>query len=365
MANKRDYYEVLGVQKGASEADIKKAFRTAAKKYHPDLHPGDKECEAKFKEVNEAYEVLSDPQKKANYDQFGFDGPQGFGGFGEGFSGADFSGFGDIFDTFFGGASRQRRNPNAPQRGNDMRVDIRITFEEAAFGTKRDIDIVREEECDKCHGTGAKEGTQPETCPICHGSGQVRSQQNTVFGSFATTRPCDRCHGTGKIIKEPCDRCSGKGRIRRKKTISVKIPAGIDNGQQISLRGEGEHGIRGGAKGDLYVRVSVQPHQNFVRNGSDLFLDLNIDYATAVLGGEIEVKTLDGTAKLKIPEGTQPQTRFRMKNQGIVHINSTNKGDLYVTVNIEVPKHLTNKQKDLLKAFNDEMKDKAKKKKIF
>lgn len=368
MADKRDYYEVLGVQKNASEDEIKKAFRQAAKKYHPDLHPGDKECEARFKEVNEAYEVLSDPQKKSNYDQFGFDGPQGFGG-GGGFSGADFSGFGDIFETFFGGGGRQSRNPNAPQRGNDMRVDVRISFEEAAFGTKRDIEVLREEECDVCHGSGAKEGTQPLTCPDCHGTGQIRTQQNTIFGSFASTAPCGRCRGTGKIITEPCSRCNGKGRIRRKRTLSVKIPAGIDNGQQISMRGEGEHGRKGGPAGDLFIRVTVAPHEKFVRRGYDLFLDLDIDYALAVLGGEVDVKTLDGAAKLKIPEGTQPATRFRMRNQGIVRINSKDKGDLYVTVNIAVPKRLTNKQKDLLKAFSEELtgekSEKSKKKKIF
>lgn len=372
MAEKRDYYEVLGVSKTATDEEIKKAFRQMAKKYHPDLHPGDAECEAKFKEVNEAYAVLSDEQKRANYDQFGFDGPQGFGGFGGGngtygFSGADFSGFGDIFDSIFGGGTRQRSNPNAPQRGNDLRVDIRISFEEAAFGCQKEIEILREEECDVCHGSGAKEGTAAETCPTCHGTGQVRVQQNTMFGAFQSTRPCDHCRGTGKIIKDPCNRCNGKGRIRRKRTLNVKIPAGIDNGQAITLRGEGEHGKRGGGSGDLYVRVSVDEHKDFVRQGSDLFLDLEIDYAKAVLGGEVQVPTLEGTAALKIPEGTQPGTRFRMKGLGIVHINTQSKGDIYVTIHIAVPKKLTNKQKDLLKAFDAEMNgdDKKKKKGLF
>lgn len=365
MANKRDYYEVLGVQKNASEDEIKKAFRQLAKKYHPDMHPGDAECEARFKEVNEAYDVLSDPQKRANYDQFGHDGPQGFGGGGYTYSSEGFSGFGDIFDTFFGGGTRQQRNPNAPQRGNDLRVDLRISFTEAAFGTKKDVELLREEECDMCHGSGAKPGTQPETCPICHGSGQVHSQQNTIFGSFASTRPCDRCRGTGKIVKDPCTRCSGKGRIRRRRTLNINIPAGIDNGQAITLRGEGEQGRRGGGNGDLYIRIAVADHDRFLRRGSDLFLNMDIDYATAVLGGEIQVSTLEGTANLKIPEGTQPGTRFRMKNQGIVRINTQIKGDLYVTVNITVPKRLTNKQKDLLKAFQEELSgtEKGKKKK--
>ncbi len=356
MADKRDYYEVLGVQKGASDDEIKKAFRQLAKKYHPDMHPDDKECEAKFKEVNEAYAVLSDPEKRARYDQFGFDEGMG-GGTYSGFGGADFSGFGDIFDTFFGGGRQTRSDPNAPRRGNDLRVDIRITFEEAAFGCEKEIDVLREEECDECHGSGAKPGTQPEKCPICHGTGQVRTQQSTLFGTFQSTRPCDRCRGTGKIVKEPCSRCNGKGRIRRKKKLNVKIPAGIDSGQMVSLHGEGEHGRNGGMAGDLYVRVTVSEHERFVRRGSDIFLDMNIDFAKAVLGGEAQVPTLDGTAALKIPEGTQPGTRFRMKGQGIVHINTQTKGDLYVTVNITVPKHLTNKQKDLLKAFSDEMGD--------
>ncbi len=365
MADKRDYYEVLGVSKTATDDEIKKAFRQLAKKYHPDMHPGDADCEAKFKEVNEAYEVLSDKEKRANYDRFGHDGPQGFGAgtYSGGFSG-DFSGFGDIFDTFFGGGgARSARNSNGPVRGNDLQVDVRISFEEAAFGTQKEIEVLREEECDVCHGSGSKEGTQPETCPICHGTGQVRSQQNTIFGSFASTRPCDRCHGTGKIIKEPCTRCNGKGRIRRKKRINVKIPAGIDNGQAITLRGEGEQGRRGGGNGDLYVRINVSNSDKFVRRGNDLFSGMNIDYSTAVLGGEVQVSTLEGTASLKIPEGTQPGTRFRLKNQGIVSVNGIGKGDLYVTVNITVPKRLTNKQKDLLRAFAQEMNPEEKKKK--
>ncbi len=368
--NRRDYYEVLGVQKNATDDEIKKAFRQQAKKYHPDIHPGDKDCEAKFKEVNEAYAVLSDAEKRANYDQFGFDGPAGFGGGGNysGFSG-DFSGFGDIFDTFFGGGGRQQRNPNAPVRGNDLRFDLRITFEEAVFGCEKEIEIAREEECDVCHGSGAKEGTKPQTCPTCHGSGQIRSQQNTIFGSFASTRPCDRCRGTGQIITEPCSRCNGSGRLRKRRKINIKVPAGIDNGQSINLRGEGEQGKKGGPAGDLYVRFSVTPHDRFVRRGSDIYLNLDIDYAKAVLGGEITVPTLTGSATLKIPEGTQPGSRFRLKNQGVVYINTQSKGDMFVTVNIAIPKRLTNKQKDLLKAFDSELNgasdEKKKKKGLF
>jgi len=370
MADKRDYYEVLGLQKTATDDEIKKAFRQLAKKYHPDMHPGDKECEAKFKEINEAYEVLSDPQKRQSYDQFGFDGPQGgFGGQGfggQGFGG--FGGFGDIFDTFFGGGGgggRQSRNPNAPRRGNDIGEEIRITFEEAAFGCEKEIEIHREEECDECHGSGAKAGTSAETCPICHGTGQVSSQQSTLFGSFMTQRPCDRCRGTGKIIKEPCTRCKGKGRIYRKHTIKVKIPAGIDNGQSIVMRGEGHHGTKGGSSGDLHITVGVMHSSVFERRGYDLYMNIEIDYAKAVLGGEISINTLENTATLKIPEGTQPGTRFRMRNFGIIHLNTQVKGDLFVTVTIRVPKKLTNKQKDLLLAYDEEMNgtDSKKKKK--
>ncbi len=369
MASKRDYYEVLGVSKNATDDELKKAFRKLAKQYHPDIHPGDKECEAKFKEANEAYEVLSDPEKRANYDQFGFDGPQGFGGGTYGGSYDAFSGFSDIFESFFGGGQRRSRDPNAPQRGNDLRYDMRLSFEEAVFGCEKEIEILREEECDVCHGSGAKEGTEPETCPICKGTGQVRTQQNTMFGSFSSTRPCDRCKGTGKIIKEPCTRCNAKGRIRRKRKINVKIPAGINDGQAINLHSEGEQGRRGGPSGDLYVRVSVAPHEKFIRKGSDIFLNLDIDYPIAVLGGEIKVPTVDGsTVSLKIPEGTQPGARFRLKNQGVVYINTQSKGDMFVTVSIAVPKRLTNKQKDLLKAFSDELsgaEDKKKKKGLF
>lgn len=358
MAEKRDYYEVLGVGKDAGDDDIKKAFRQQAKKWHPDVNQGNKEAEAKFKELNEAYEVLSDPQKKAQYDQFGHSGPAGagFGGGGAGFGGGfeGFGGFGDIFDTFFGGGGG-RRNPTGPQRGEDLRYDLTITFEEAAFGASKEINIIRDEQCDECGGSGAEKGTHAETCPACHGSGQVRAQQNTIFGSFASVRPCEQCGGTGKIVKTPCKKCSGRGRIRRSRRMTVQIPAGIDNGQSIVMRGEGEHGLRGGGTGDLHIFITVSPHKLFVRRGADLFMSLNIGYAEAVLGGEVEVPTLGSSVKYKIPEGTQPNTRFRLKNQGIQKLRSNDRGDLYVTVNIEVPKRLSSKQKELLRQFDDEL----------
>jgi len=360
MAEKRDYYEVLGVSKDASDEDIKKAYRQQAKKWHPDMNQGNKEAEAKFKELGEAYETLSDSQKRAQYDQFGHSAPQGGFSGGSGFGGGGgfegFGGFGDIFDSFFGGGGGGRRNPTGPQRGEDLRYDLTITFEEAAFGTTKEINIIRDEQCDECSGSGAEKGTSPETCPVCHGSGQVRSQQNTIFGSFASVRPCDQCGGTGKIVKSPCRKCSGRGRIRRSRRMNVQIPAGIDNGQSISMRGEGEHGVHGGPAGDLYIYITVSPHKIFVRRGADIFMNLNIGYAEAALGGEVEVPTLESSVKYKIPEGTQPNTRFRLKNQGIQKLRSNDRGDLYVTVNIDVPKHLNNKQKELLRQFDDEMK---------
>lgn len=370
---KADYYEVLGVKKEASDGEIKSAFRKAAKQYHPDLHPGDAEAEKKFKEINEAYEVLSDSDKRAKYDQFGhaaFDPSQG-GGYG----GAGFGGFEDIFSAFtggfggfggFGGSTRR----NGPVAGNDLRYNLNITFEEAAFGVKKEILVPREENCATCGGTGAKIGTQPTTCSVCGGSGQVRSQQNTMFGSFSTVRPCDACGGTGKIIKEPCPDCRGKGRVNRSKRIVVNVPAGIDNGQMLTMRGEGEAGLRGGPSGDLYISISVKPHKLFVRNGSDLHLNMDIPMTVAALGGEIQVPTLNGTVKYNIPEGTQPGTTFRLREQGIVRLNTNQKGDLFVKANVVVPKKLNDEQKELMRKLADSLGDKiteAKpgKKKIF
>ena len=359
MAEKRDYYEVLGVAKTASEDEIKSAYRKLAKKYHPDLNPGNAEAEAKFKEVNEAYGVLSDADKRAKYDQYGTADPQaGFGGgfsggFG-GFGGGGFSGgFEDIFENIFGGFSGSRRSNNAPEQGRDLRVDIELTFEEAAFGTKKEINLTREESCDECGGSGAAKGTTAEVCQACHGSGQVRTTQNTVFGSFSSTQQCTACHGTGRIIRTPCKKCGGKGRIRRARRISINVPAGIDNGQAITLRGEGEQGKRGGAAGDLYVYFSVKPHKLFKRRGNDIYLEVAVSFANAALGAEITVPTLEDSIKYKIPEGTQPGTVFRIRGKGIKRLGGNDRGDMYITVGVEVPRRLSSKQKELLRAFDD------------
>ena len=360
MAEKRDYYEVLGVEKTASEDEIKSAYRKLAKKYHPDLNPGNAEAEAKFKEVNEAYGVLSDADKRAKYDQYGTADPQagfggggfsgGFGGFGSGgFSG----GFEDIFENIFGGFTGSRRSNNAPEQGRDLRVDMELTFEEAAFGAKKEINLTREESCDECGGSGAAKGTTAEVCQACHGSGQVRTTQNTVFGSFSSTQQCTACHGTGRIIRTPCKKCGGKGRIRRARRISINVPAGIDNGQAITLRGEGEQGKRGGAAGDLYVYFSVKPHKLFKRRGNDIYLEVAVSFANAALGAEITVPTLEDSIKYKIPEGTQPGTVFRIRGKGIKRLGGNDRGDMYKTVGVEIPRRLSSKQKELLRAFDD------------
>lgn len=360
MAEKRDYYEVLGVEKTASEDEIKSAYRKLAKKYHPDLNPGNAEAEAKFKEVNEAYGVLSDADKRAKYDQYGTADPQagfggggfsgGFGGFGSGgFSG----GFEDIFENIFGGFTGSRRSNNAPEQGRDLRVDMKLTFEEAAFGAKKEINLTREESCDECGGSGAAKGTTAEVCQACHGSGQVRTTQNTVFGSFSSTQQCTACHGTGRIIRTPCKKCGGKGRIRRARRISINVPAGIDNGQAITLRGEGEQGKRGGAAGDLYVYFSVKPHKLFKRRGNDIYLEVAVSFANAALGAEITVPTLEDSIKYKIPEGTQPGTVFRIRGKGIKRLGGNDRGDMYITVGVEIPRRLSSKQKELLRAFDD------------
>ena len=360
MAEKRDYYEVLGVAKNASDSDIKSAFRKQAKTCHPDLHPGDKEAEEKFKELNEAYEVLSDSEKRAKYDQYGFaafDQTAGAGG-GDPFSGAGFD-FGDIFGSMFngfgGGGFGRSSNPNAPVDGNDLRYNLTLTFEEAAFGVKKEVTIPREENCRTCNGSGAKAGTTPVTCTTCKGAGQVRSQQNTILGSFTTMRACPDCRGTGKMIKNPCPDCHGTGRVRRNTVLSINVPAGIDDGQTINMRGKGEEGLRGGQPGDLYVSVSVRSHKLFRRMDSDLYLDLNVPYTTAVLGGEIVVPTLQDSVKYSIPAGTQAGTTFRLRGQGIQHLRDKEKGDLLVKVNIDVPRHVTEEQKKLLEQLAESL----------
>ncbi len=346
--SKKDYYEVLGVSKDASEADIKKAYRKTARENHPDVNPDNKEAEAKFKQATEAYEVLSDSQKKARYDQFGHAGTdgQGFGGQG---GGADFGGgFGDIFDMFFGGGGGQRRGP---QKGDDLRYDMEISFEEAAFGVEKDIKIPRLEDCGKCKGSGAAPGTEAKTCPTCHGAGQVQYAQNTPFGRIMQTRACQGCHGKGKIIEKPCRECQGKGKVRKNKTIHIKVPGGVDSGTRVRVNGEGEPGAKGGPAGDLYVFLNVRPHKFFQREGNEVICEISLSFVQAALGDEIEVPTLDGKVKLKIPEGTQTGTHFRLKAKGIVSLKGYGRGDQHVIVKVVTPTKLDDKQKAILKEF--------------
>ncbi len=359
MATKRDYYEVLGIQKGASDADIKKAFRQMAKKLHPDVNPGDKHAEEKFKELNEAYETLSDPQKKARYDQFGHEAPgqggfggggfQGdFGGFG---GGAGFGGFDDIFSAFFGGGAGGGARRQGPIQGDDLMYELTISFEEAAKGCQKEISLTRDDACEACGGSGAKEGTHPETCPTCKGSGQVGVVQNTPFGRIQNVRTCETCRGEGKIVKDPCAKCNGRGKVRSTKKRVIKVPAGIDDTQTIRISGQGQGGERGGPPGDLLVRVRVRQHKLFTRKGFDLYCTIPISFTHAALGGEIDVPTLDKPVKHLVPEGTQPGTVLRLKGYGIQNLRGAGKGDLYVEMNVEVPKKLTDKQKQLLHEF--------------
>ncbi|MCH5182714.1 MAG: molecular chaperone DnaJ [Oscillospiraceae bacterium] len=356
---KRDCYEVLGLQKGASDSEIKKAFYKLAKQYHPDANPGDKAAEERFKEVNEAYSVLSDSEKRARYDQFGWAGLDpsagggGFGGFSEGFDMGDI--FGDLFGGIFGGGGGARRNANGPRRGEDVSVRLTLTFEEAAFGCKKEINYARVDACPTCSGSG---GTGVETCTKCGGRGQVTVQQRTPFGYMQSSQACDACRGKGKIIKNPCKDCKGTGRLRRNKVIEVKVPGGIDNGQRISLRGQGNAGINGGSAGDLYVAVTVRPHEVFTRDGFDLLCDLPITFVEAALGAKVIVPTLEGQGELTIPEGTQSGTTFCIKGKGVQQLNGKGRGDLLVTVEVEVPKGLGKKQKDALTAFGELCEDK-------
>ena len=359
MAEKRDYYEVLGVTKGASDDEIKKAYRKLAKENHPDLHPGDKACEERFKEINEAYEVLSDPDKKARYDQYGhaaFDPNAGFGGGGAG----GFGDFGDIFSDIFGGGfggfgdifgGGGGRASNGPRKGENIRTNVSISFEEAAFGCKKDVTVARVEQCPDCKGSGCAPGTTPEVCPDCGGTGSVRTAQRTPFGMVQSTGPCQKCRGTGKIIHQPCPSCHGMGSVRRQHKLNVTIPAGIDDGQTVSVRGQGSAGANGGPAGDLLVFIIVRPHARFERDGSNVVMEQEVSYAQAALGAEIEVPTLDGNVKLNIPEGTQTGSVFRMKGKGIPFLRGGGRGDQYVSVKIAVPKNLTASQKELLRQF--------------
>ena len=368
MADKRDYYEVLGLQKGASEDEIKKAYRRVAKECHPDLHPGDKDAEARFKEANEAYGVLSDPDKKAKYDQFGFAGVDpNFGAGGGGFTG-DFGDLGDIFGDIFsgfgfggfsGGASRSASR-TGPQRGESLRVRLAIAFEEAAFGCQKEINVARVDQCPDCKGTGCAPGTTAEVCPDCKGSGTVRTQQRTAFGVFQSTNPCSRCGGTGKVIHTPCSKCRGIGQIRVQKKLSVSIPAGIDNGETISRRGQGNAGKNGGPAGDLLVTIQVRPSPIFQREGNNLYMETSVNFVQAALGTEIQVPTLDGDVSLTIPEGTQTGSVFRLRGKGVPSLRGGGRGDQYVTVNLETPKNMNARQKELMRELADSFGEKVK-----
>ena len=354
MANKRDYYEVLGIDKNATDEDIKRAYRKKAKECHPDLHPNDKEAEACFKELNEANEVLSDPDKRARYDQFGFDGPDmGGGAGGNPFGGMDFSGMGgmgDIFDQLFnggmGGSAQARRN--APRQGNDVRYELRLTFEEAAKGCHKSVEFYRYENCATCGGSGAKPGTQPQTCSMCKGTGQIRQSG----GWMTTVRTCPACGGTGKVIKDKCSSCGGSGRVRMRRTLELDVPAGVDDNIVLSKRGQGEPGANGGPNGDLLIQITVKPHKLFRREGTNLRLEVPISFTQAALGAEIDVPTLDGSVKYTIPEGTQTDTEFRIRGKGIQQLGSNNKGDLIFKVRVETPRRLTEKQRELLRQFD-------------
>ena len=372
MADKRDYYEVLGVAKGASADEIKKAYRKKAKEYHPDLHPGDKECEAKFKEVNEAYEVLSDADKRAKYDQYGFAAfdPSGFQSSAEGFGG-----FADILNDLFGGGfggfggfgGYSTRNPNAPARGESVRTAVTVDFQEAAFGCSRELSVQKIEQCDTCRGTGCEAGTTAEICPECGGSGVTMRTSRTPFGMMQTQDTCSRCNGSGKIIHNPCPTCKGKGKVRRNRKVKVDIPAGIDDGQTISLRGLGSAGSNGGANGDLLVTVSVRNNSEFEREGTSVLYELPISIVQAALGAEMEVPTLDGKVKYNVPEGTQSGTVFRLKGKGIPYLRGGGRGDEFVTVRVVTPKNLTKEQKELLQKLGESFGDQGipKKKGLF
>ena len=372
MADKRDYYEVLGLNKGASDDEIKKAYRQNAKKYHPDLHPGDKAAEEKFKEVNEAYEVLSDKEKKARYDQFGHAGVDpNYGAGAGGYGGNPFNGgidIDDIFSSFFGGFGGSRgRSANRPQRGSDVNAAVTITFEEAAKGCKKTINFNSVDNCDSCHGTGAEPGTQAKTCSACGGSGRVTVNQRTPFGTVQTQRSCDACHGTGKVIEHPCHKCNGSGRHRKNHTVDVSIPAGIKDQMMLNVSGHGNAGYNGGPKGDLHVTVNVKNHNLFERRGDDVWCDLTITLTQAVLGSEVVVPTLDGKVNYSIHEGTQPNDVFRLKGRGIPHLGGRGKGDQYCRVVVEIPKNLNNKQKELIRQFESTTAEKnyAKRKNFF
>ena len=380
MADKRDYYEVLGLKKGATEDEIKKAYRRLAKENHPDMNPGDKGAEARFKEIGEAYEVLSDPEKRTRYDQFGFAGVDpnfnaggagAGGGFGGGFGGFGDFDIGDIFDSFFGGGgtrSSGAARASAPRRGENIRVQAELTFEEAAFGCSKEIPVSRIENCPECGGSGCEKGTTPEVCKRCSGTGSVRSQVRTAFGVMSSTSPCPDCSGAGRIIHSPCPKCRGKGAVRKNTTAKVAFPAGIDDGQTLSVHGLGHRGLNGGVAGDLLVTVSVLPHSQFERDGFNVYYDMPITITQAALGDSVEVPTLDGKVKYTIPDGTQTGTVFRLRGKGIQRLNASGRGDQFVKVRVETPMNLTSEQKELLRklgeTFGEEGRKKTRKKKL-
>lgn len=363
MAVKRDYYEVLEIDKNATQDEIKKSYRKLAKEHHPDTNQGNAESEQKFKEINEAYQVLSDPEAKNKYDNFGhaaFDQQAGYGG-------GSYGGFGDInfediFGSFFGGGfggfGGNSRKSNA-QHGRDLRYDLSITFEEAYRGTKKTINVNKDTRCEVCNGTGAKPGHDRKTCSSCNGNGQIRQQKQTAFGNFVNVVTCPACGGEGSIVDSPCEACSGRGIKKSNKKLSITIPAGIDNGQALTLGGEGEPGRRQGTDGDLLIYINVRPHKYLKRSGADIYLDMTIPFSLAALGGELDVPTLDGKIRYKVPEGTQTGTTFRLKEKGFKHLRSQRKGDLYITTNVEIPKHLAEKQKKLLREFEQMTKSKS------
>ncbi|MCK8825149.1 molecular chaperone DnaJ [Fuchsiella alkaliacetigena] len=348
--SKKDYYEVLGVSKDASDKEIKRAYRKLAKKYHPDVSD-DPQAEEKFKEVSEAYKVLSDENLRARYDQYGHAGvdQEGFGG--GGFGQGSFEGFEDIFDMFFGGQGRRGQRRNRPRKGSDLRYNMTIDFEEAAFGVEKEIKIPRTEECDKCNGSGAKAGSDVESCAKCDGTGQVQYRQQTPFGQFVQTKTCDRCQGDGQFIKDPCPECNGKGKVRRRSSLTVNIPAGVEDGSRLRVAGEGEAGERGGPAGDLYVVIRVKDHEIFERQGNDIICEVPINIVQATLGDEIKVPTLDGKVKFKIPEGTQPGNSFRLRNKGIPYLKGSGRGDQHIKVKVVIPENLNEEQKELMKKF--------------
>ncbi|MDL2215864.1 molecular chaperone DnaJ [Ruminococcaceae bacterium OttesenSCG-928-N02] len=364
MADKRDFYEVLGVAKGASDTEIKAAYRKLAKKYHPDINPGDASAEASFKEVNEAYEVLSDKEKRQRYDQFGHAGVDPSYGGGAGGAYGGFSGGVDINDILesmfgggFGGGQARTRNPNAPQRGSDLRVSMTLSFMEAVHGTSKTIQLKRRETCDECGGNGAAKGTQPQTCPDCGGSGVITQQQRTPFGVMQNQRVCSRCAGKGKIVKDPCSHCGGNGQVQENAKIEIKIPAGVDTGITITMRTEGNAGTNGGPRGDLIVAISVQADEMFERDGYDIYVDIPISYAQAVLGAEVVVPTVEGKVQYTIPEGTQPGAVFRLRGKGVKYVNGKSKGDQYVRVILEVPKKLSKEQREKITGFEATLTD--------